>query len=184
MNAYSIVFPAIALLLSASAQATDINRYDKAMAELNAAKTEANRFYALNDAAKESLNAGKFEDARRYAEELQKLLPKYAGNWNYGNAVQDVNIVLGRLALREGKIDEAKNHLLKAGRSPGSPQMDSFGPNMSLAKELLEKGEKETVLQYLDLCAKFWEMDDGQLAAWKAQVKKGEIPDFGPNLIY
>ena len=48
-------------------------------------------------------------------------------------------------------------------------------------------GQKEVVLQYFDLCAKFWKSDQqqpdgGRLAKWRAQVEKGEMPDFGPNL--
>ena len=67
--------------------------------------------------------------------------------------------------------------------------MNSFGPNMTLAKELIEKGEKDAVLQYLDLCAKFWKSgkespDGGELEKWKAQVRKGELPNFGANLWY
>ena len=41
--------------------------------------------------------------------------------------------------MDEGRIEEAKRHLLAAGRSSGSPVLGSFGPNMSLAKDLLEK---------------------------------------------
>jgi hypothetical protein len=126
----------------------------------------------------------KKDEAKKYAEELNTLMGKYPKDWNYGNAIQDVNIVLGRLALSEGKIEEAKNHLLEAGKSPGSPQMNSFGPNMTLSRELLKKGEKDTVLKYFKLCAKFWEMDFGKLKKWTSQVEKGETPDFGANLLY
>jgi len=105
-------------------------------------------------------------------------------DWNYGNAVQDVNIVFGRLALSEGKMDVAKQFLLAAGQSPGSPQMNTFGPNMTLAKALLEKGEKDTVLEYFTLCSKFWKMDHGKLKEWSALVKQGAMPDFGANLLY
>jgi len=155
-----------------------------AINKLSAAKTQEERFYALNDAAKESFVMGKTEDARKYAQELMALLPNFKGNWNYGNAVQDANLVLGRLALREGHIDEAKRYLIAAGNSPGSPQMDSFGPNMSLAKDLLEKGERESVLEYFELCRKFWKMDNGQLNGWSQEVKAGKVPDFGANLVY
>ena len=105
-------------------------------------------------------------------------------DWNYGNAVQDVNIVFGRLALSEGKMDVAKQFLLAAGQSPGSPQMNTFGPNMTLAKALLEKGEKDTVLEYFTLCSKFWKMDFGKLKEWSALVKQGKMPDFRANLLY
>ncbi|MCA9213826.1 MAG: hypothetical protein KDB27_12215 [Planctomycetales bacterium] len=127
---------------------------------------------------------GKTKEAREYAEEMLALLPKYEGDWNYGNAVQDGHLVLGRIAVVEGRLDEAKQFLIKAGNSPGSPQMDSFGPNMSLAKDLIEKGETEVVLEYFELCRKFWEMEDGKLDQWSREVKAGKIPDFGANLVY
>jgi len=152
--------------------------------DLSAATNEVERFYALNRATKKALKAGKTEEARKLADELARLAPKYTNDWNYGNAIQDANQVLGRIALAEGDVAEAKKRLLASADSKGSPQMNSFGPNMTLAKALIEKGEKEVVLQYFDLCAKFWKLDFGKLATWKAQVEKGETPDFGPNLLY
>ena len=163
---------------------TPQQRLERAMKELDAAKTPEERFYALNDAAKESFVVGKTEDAQKYAQELMTLLPQFQGNWNYGNAVQDANLVLGRIAVREGRIDDAKRYLLEAGKSPGSPQMDSFGPNMSLAKDLLEKGERQVVLEHFELCRKFWKMHNGQLDQWSQQVKDGKIPNFDANLVY
>ncbi len=55
---------------------------------------------------------------------------------------------------------------------------------MSLAKELLERGEKEVVLRYLDLCKSFWTSSRGQPDRWIDEIKAGKIPDFGPNLNY
>jgi hypothetical protein len=62
--------------------------------------------------------------------------------------------------------------------------MDTFGPNMSLAKDILEKGETDVVLQYFELCRKFWEMEGGKLDQWSREVKAGSVPDFGANLVY
>src|SRR4051794_22578910 len=90
---------------------TPQQRLQHAMKELKAAKSPETRFYALNDAAKESFVVDKIEDAQKYASELMTLLPQFQGNWNYGNAVQDANLVLGRIAVREGRIDEAKKYL-------------------------------------------------------------------------
>ena len=163
---------------------TPQQRLDSATKKLTKAATERARFYALSDAAKQSLVLGKTEDARKYAQELLALLPKFQGDWNYGNAIQDANLVLGRSAVTEGRIPEAKQHLLEAGKSPGSPQMDSFGPNMSLAKDLLEKGERDVVLEYFELCRKFWQMGKGQLDQWGQEVKSGKNPVFGSNLVY
>jgi hypothetical protein len=163
---------------------TPQQRFNTAQDELRTAGSEEERFYALNDAAKEGFVLGKNEEARKHAEELLTLLPKYKGNWNYGNAIQDGNLVLGRIAVVEGHLDDAKQFLIKAGNSPGSPQMNSFGPNMSLAKDLLEKGETDAVLEYFELCRKFWKMEDGKLDQWSREVKGGKIPDFGANLVY
>ena len=159
-------------------------RLNAASEKLAKAKTDQERFYALNDAAKQSFVLGKTEDARTYASNLLALLSKFPNDWNYGNAVQDANLVLGRIAVQEGRIEDAKRHLLEAGKSPGSPQMNSFGPNMSLAKDLLAKGERDVVLEHLELCRKFWQMDRGRLDQWSQDVKAGKTPNFGANLVY
>ena len=139
---------------------TPQGRLDEAISKLKIASTDENRFYALNAAAKESFKIGKIEDADNYARELLKFAPNFQGDWNYGNAIPDGNLVLGRIAVRDGRIEESKHYLLEAGKSPGSPQMNSFGPNMSLANDLLQKGERDTVLQYFELCGKFWIFED------------------------
>lgn len=105
-------------------------------------------------------------------------------DWNYGNAIQDSNQVLGRIALSKGDVAEAKKRLLASADSDGSPQLNSFGPNMRLAKELLDKGEKEVVLEYFDLCGKFWTMGAQRLATWSDVVNEGKTPDFGASLNY
>jgi tetratricopeptide (TPR) repeat protein len=142
------------------------------------------RFNELGHVADEAYEAGDFAKAEQYASEVLQLAPQFKNDWNYGNALHMGNIVLGRVALQRGDVSGAKQYLLAAGATPGSPQLDSFGPNMTLAKELLEKGERDTVLAYLQSCSKFWEMGDGQLQAWAATVKGGGIPDFGANLVY
>lgn len=142
------------------------------------------RFYQLDRVAKTALDAGQEGKAENYATELLRMAEERKGDWNYGNAVHHGNIVLGRIALRLGDVTGAKEHLAAAGKTPGSPQLDSFGPSMTLAKELLAKGEREAVLSYFENCAKFWEMGRDQLQSWTKTVKEGGIPDFGPNLRY
>ncbi|HMF36252.1 MAG TPA: hypothetical protein VKF17_06415 [Isosphaeraceae bacterium] len=65
----------------------------------------------------------------------------------------------------------------------GSPQLNSFGPSMSFAREMLEAGEREPVLEYLNLCRSFWKGDEGRLDRWTREIKEGRIPDFGPSLL-
>jgi hypothetical protein len=159
-------------------------RYARAMAELGAAGEDIERFYALPDATKAAFELGKLEEARTLATELLDLAPRFRGDWNYGNAIHDGHMVLGRAALREGAIEQAKQELLLAGSTPGSPQLDSFGPNMSLARDMLEAGHSETVIEYYALCGEFWEREDGRLRRWTALAEKDRLPDFGANLLY
>lgn len=177
----------LALLMPSCAprlSVTDQERLDAALEKLAKATTDEERFYALNDVAKQSFVLGKVEEARKAANELLVLLPKFTKNWNYGNAVQDGNLVLGRIAVKEGRIEDAKQRLLEAGKSPGSPQMNTFGPNMSLAKDLILEGERTVVVEYFELCRKFWEMDRGRLDEWSRELKAGKTPNFGANLVY
>ena len=156
----------------------------KSTAELAAAKSEYERWVALGDVGLWSVDSGSLEKAEQFANETLKISEKYKKDWNYGNAIHKGHLTLGRVALRRNNIEEAKKQLLLAGKTPGSPQLDSFGPNMVLANELLEKGEKETVLQYLELCEVFWDMHMGKLEIWKDKISKGEDPNFGTNLLY
>ena len=141
-------------------------------------------FYELSDLAKRAFNAGEIDKAEAYATQLLQMAPQYPKDWNYGNAIFYGNFVLGRISVQRGKFVQAGQYLLAAGATPGSPQLDSFGPNMTLAKELIEKGRSAVVLQYLVLCKHFWKMDDGKLDQWSDAVRKGRIPDFSANLSY
>lgn len=146
---------------------------------------EEKRFYQLTKMTSKAFENGEIENAKSYAKSLLEQAEKIGNkNWNYGNALHVANFTLGRIALVDGKTDEAKRYLLESGKTPGSPQLNSFGPNMVLAKELLEKEEREAVIQYFELCAKFWKEDDGKLNAWKTKMLNGEMPDFGANLRY
>jgi hypothetical protein len=95
--------------------------------------------------------------------------------WNYGNAIHDGHSILGLIALSDGNIQLAKEHLISAGNTPGSPQLDTFGPKMILAEALLDKGEKAAVIEYLKECSRFWE-DQAKLREWINAINKGEIP--------
>ena len=142
------------------------------------------RFYALSGLAKAALKADSLDKAAAYAKDLLKGAEANHDDWNYGNAIHDGHMVLGMVALRAGNLGEARDHLLDAGRTPGSPQLNSFGPNMQLAKQLLERGETGAALQYFELCRSFWTMGAKQLDAWSRDVNAGKIPAFGANLIY
>lgn len=141
-------------------------------------------FYELADLGKRAFNAGQPDKAEAYGNRLLAEAPNYRNDWNYGNAIFFGNFVLGRVALSRGNVKQASQYLLASGKTKGSPQLDSFGPNMTLAKELLEKGESGSVLQYLELCKNFWEGQQQKLDDWSNEIRNGKTPDFGANLRY
>ncbi|HUI82711.1 MAG TPA: hypothetical protein VL240_00725 [Candidatus Binatia bacterium] len=155
-----------------------------ALENASAGASERDRCYNLPDLAKRAFNAGDLQKAEIYSRELLKMAPDYPKDWNNGNAIFYGNFVLGRLALRRGDVKGADAYLLQSGRTPGSPQLDSFGPSMTLAKELLDKGESQTVLEYLAICKRFWELDRGKLDEWSTAIHNGEIPSFEGQLDY
>jgi tetratricopeptide (TPR) repeat protein len=133
--------------------------------------------------AKSAIEAGEIERAHAWALQLLSQGATDKKDWNYGNAIHQGHIILGRIALLSGNLAEAREHLIAAGETPGSPQLNSFGPSMILAKELLEKGERDSVIRYFQLCANFWK-NRSEMDTWTATVKGGGIPSFGANLAY
>jgi hypothetical protein len=158
-------------------------RLQLAMNKLAAADTPEKRFYALGAAAKQSFAAGKIEDAQKHAQELMTLLPSFRENREYGGAMSDANLVLGRIAARNGNMEDAKRYLITSAQSPVTPQLENYGPNMGLAKDLLAKGERQVVLDYFELCRQFWANGRVQLDQWSQQIKDGKTPNFGANLL-
>jgi RNA polymerase sigma factor (sigma-70 family) len=144
------------------------------------------RFDTLDSMAKAALAASDVTKARRYAEELLNDAEEHREDYNYANAIHQSHLVLGLVALGRNDVTEAERQLILAGKIPGSPQLSSFGPNMSLAKALLERGKKETVLDFLRECSSIWESgwEDGTLTEWANAIRENAMPDFGANLRY
>ncbi len=165
-----------------SINATEAKRSFAAYEQALALSKPADRFNILENAANAALVAGELDKARQHANELLDRAVEAPPGWNYGNAVHHGNLILGHLALRDGRIEEAEEFLLRAGKTPGSPQLNSFGPNMRLALELLQKGRRDRVVEYFRLCQGFWNRPE--LGAWIKTVESGGIPDFGANLDY
>lgn len=130
---------------------------------------------ALRSAMEAAFEAGEVGDARGYAFEILG-----SNTASIRDLQHWANVVLGRVALVDDDTAKAGEYLLAAGRALTSSS--ASGPNMLLARELLERGEREVVLAYFELCAPFW--DGNPLDEWAAAVKEGQIPDFGANLRY
>jgi hypothetical protein len=97
---------------------------------------------------KNALRRKRYDRVAFLANQLLEIAREYPDDWSFGNAIHKGHLALGWVRLHEGKIEAAKHHLLEAGKTGGSPQLNSFGPNMALAAELLRRGERESVLEY------------------------------------
>lgn len=142
------------------------------------------KFYLLDELANTAFSAGELDKASAYADRVLMEASQLPHNWNYGNAIYMGNMILGEVALSRGSVASAKRYLLASAKTPGSPQLNSYGPNTTLARDLLAKGERDAVLQYFELCGKFWRMGASKLKEWTATVKSGGTPDWGANLSY
>ncbi len=140
--------------------------------------------------ARAQFHAGQMDAARKGAEEWLSENTR-SKSWYYGNVIHNANALLGRIALSHQSLDQASHYLLKAGASPGSPQLNSFGPDFTFARELLETGKTNAVLQYLDRVATFWghrynpgaannssdSTNAERLERWKEQIQAGQSPN-------
>lgn len=152
------------------------------------------RFLGLRAVAERALARGDYDAAVSLARELLALSERYRSDWFYGNAFYYGHLALGEVAFLRGDTDTACRALLTAASTPGSPQLNSFGPNMRLAKLLLEAGHDSVVVEFLEKCRSFWTQPavgrSGTVGAhehldeWIRIIRSGGTPDFGPNLAY
>ena len=118
--------------------------------------------------------AGQFEKARTYAAEWHARGTPFTLEAEY-----QANLMLGRIALAEDDPTAAGDYLIAAGRLAAWPSLFPlmvWPPDMRLAEELLDHGEREVVLEYLKLCALHWEYDE--LHEWADEIRAGGIPKF------
>ena len=74
------------------------------------------------------------------------------------DSIHNANIAKGWLALKQGNEASAVEYLLKAIDVSGSPVLGSFGPDMTLPRQLYQRGYHEAVLEYLKRSEAFWKI--------------------------
>jgi hypothetical protein len=127
------------------------------------------------------LEAGELGPADSLAAlELERGIGRAASS--AGDIEYRMNQVRGRVALRRGRRHEAIEFLQRAGETRGSPVLVSFGPQLVLARELLEAAEVAPVRQFLSTLHRFWIGPDAEafIADAIATIDSGAIPD-GPR---
>ncbi len=109
----------------------------------------------LRDVAQNAFDIGNYVKARKYAEELFELARN--NYWDAANVFYQGHIILGRIALKNGELEEAKSRLLKAGNPPMGLEIIPcrFDLHSELVQDLLDRNEKEVVQCYFDDCKKY-----------------------------
>lgn len=126
------------------------------------------------DITKAAVLADDWARARETAERVLVDNETCERSWQYGNAIHAANVALGFAALADDDLPLASEYLVRAGKTPGSPQLNSFGPDRDLARALLERGERDALLAYLTECARFWKGNEALLEKWRTAIERGE----------
>lgn len=133
------------------------------------------RMFKMIDLPVAAFDAGYNDKARQYANEALKNA-KNVDELARVRLINTANTILGRIALKEGDTAKAIEHLKAAGNGGDARFRDIFEPEMDLARELLEKGEKDAVIAYLQMCGTFW--DKEATDNWIEEIKSGKTPEL------
>lgn len=145
-------------------------------AETQAALIPASRTGSLPYLATLAFQAGDLQKAELYARETLQS-PSHA--WD---SIHAGNTVLGLIALKYHDVAGARAYLLAAAKT-NTTHMERFGPNLALAKALLDEGENDVVLEYLQLCKSFVTKNP-KLDEWIATLKGGRAPDLSHEYLW
>jgi hypothetical protein len=126
------------------------------------------------DLAKAAVMAEDWARVRETAERVLADNESCTRTFEYGNAIHWANIALGFAALARDDLAAASEYLVRAGKTRGSPQLNSFGPDRDLARALLARGQRTAVLSYLAECRHFWEREEALIDAWRGAIERGE----------
>ena len=148
-----------------------------AQMSFNLAKSNRTKLNAIEELMMDAYYAQNYTQANDYALMEHKYLPSSDPTLD-PDVIYHSYMMQGLVALHNKDIPAADNFLLKSGQSSGSAPLDSFGPNMMLADQLLQNGQKAVVLQFLQECATFWNEGTNTLKQWMAEIKQGQHPDF------
>jgi hypothetical protein len=99
-----------------------------------------------------------------------------------GTAIYFANMSLGSMALIDGDRKAAVKYLLAASRAPVSEEL-AYSRHIAgwkLVRRLLEQGERESVIEFLERMALINVVDQASLRECAAAIRRGDMPDFGP----
>jgi hypothetical protein len=105
----------------------------------------------------------------------EKLLRENPGS---GDAIYAGNLILAQVALDGNDIENAKRHLLQAAATSGARRIEQNGLDVSVARVLFDRGEKDTVLEYLSRGRVLWPQGTQLIGRWEGAIRAGRRPNF------
>jgi hypothetical protein len=144
------------------------------------ADPDLKQFHDLRRDLRRTFLDGNYPSAKLLAAQYLALAVKYPCDKGYGDAIFLANSYLGRISFKAGDVTAASNYLLEAGKTPGSQLLDSVGPDLALANQLLNAGQVGTVIRFLQQIRVFWKPGQRQIDSWTADIEAGKRPYMNP----
>ena len=161
--------PARAVELFTQAEQLRQQAYDRAT-------NRTDRFHVLIGEPADVFGTGDLIAAKRSAAQLLAAADDFPADPAHGEAVHRANVVLGQVALGTGNAERAATYLAAAAKADPSPALAAAGPDLSLARDLLARGDRSAVREYLSACAPLWPGGRERLKGWVATLDAGGTP--------
>src|SRR5262249_32838206 len=94
------------------------------------------------------------------------------------DAIYAGNLILAQAALDNNDLENAKHYLLQAAATPGARRIEQNGLDVSVARVLFDRGEKDTVVEYLHRGRGLWPQGAQAISRWEAAIRAGRRPNF------
>lgn len=159
-------------LLSESNRIIDPKEKVRSLREAVTLAAESARPRILSNLVLAEFDAGDDAAAERDAQLLLTTAPKN------GVAYNAAQTILGRIAAAKGDPIEAKARLIASITMPDSIKNAVFQPNMTLAQDVYDAGDKDAVLQFLEASRAVWKFDRGRIDRTIGFVKKAPSADL------
>ncbi|HET9358984.1 MAG TPA: M56 family metallopeptidase [Vicinamibacterales bacterium] len=141
----------------------------------------------VTEFVKKDVAAGKQQrdEAKARAEEVLKIAAVHAQDPAYAAAVMTAHHVLATVALRDGNRERAVHHMRESVTVPASDEIQ-YAPPFSWLRpvnRLLEEGERERVVEFLEAFARLTIRERDRLLEDARAIREGRMPSSYQNMV-
>jgi hypothetical protein len=127
-----------------------------------------------------AIDASEWELAKKTAADLiASTEKKSSSGLDLGALRHSALTIRGLAELGQGNLAAAEKSLVDSMKVKGEMMLRNSGPNFRLAEELLAKGRKQAVDQFLVLVGESVWRDSAKAAEWRKDLAAGKEVDFG-----